>query len=490
MFSLPLHRIYMKNTKNNPLKLQVRFTFIALLLLLLSVTMFNTSCKKTAFFSKGNLAFSKDTVVFDTVFTTIGSTTQQLKIYNRESNTVLIEEVELMGGSSSPFRVNLDGLQGTNFANLELESKDSLFMFVEVTLDPNGGTLPLVVEDSIRFRTNGKDQYVILAAWGQDMYYHYSDLDGPSTDLDKNEGTWDNDKPHVIYGAAFVDEGKHLIIPGGTKIYMHKNSFLYVYKGKLDIQGTLGNEVVIQGDRLESSYDDVSGQYYGVYFNQAESSTIDYAIIKNGTTGIHIEKDGPNGSNPTVKVTNTIIQNHARYGIMSFAGGKVDATNCVITNNGFHAFINLAGAGFNFNFCTFGGYATGQTQLPCIGISDFYTDGDGNTLVANINGTFTNCVMYGNQEGEMAFNLDNIGTNTFSVKNCAIKMNPQGTDPMYEQSTMVWNQNPLFKNPGEFDYEIESNSPLINKGLLDIFVQQDIKGKTRPATPTIGAYEP
>src|SRR5690606_40056225 len=103
-------------------------------------------------FSKGNLAFSKDTVVFDTVFTTIGSTTQQLKIYNKESKTILIEEVELMRGSSSPYRINPDGLLGTQLAGIELEGKDSLFLFLEVTLNPHGVSNPSVIEDSIRFR--------------------------------------------------------------------------------------------------------------------------------------------------------------------------------------------------------------------------------------------------------------------------------------------------------------------------------------------------
>lgn len=469
---------------------QLKYTLLLLTSVLFTVLSLNTSCKKTLLFSKGNLAFSKDTVVFDTIFTTIGSTTQQLKIYNREPNTVLISEVELMGGSSSPFRINLDGLQGTVFSQIELESGDSLFTFVEVTLNPNGGNLPMVIEDSIRFRTNGKDQYVILAAWGQDIYYHYSNLSGPASEWDLNEGIWPNDKPHLIYGAAFVDEDKQLTIQAGTKIYMHKNSFLYVYKGTLNIEGTLDNEVIIQGDRLESNYADVNGQYYGVYFNEAKTSTIEYAIIKNGISGIHIERDGNNGTNPTVILKNTILQNHARYGIMNFAGGKVQAENCVITNNGFHAFINLAGAGFHFNHCTFGGYATGQTQLPCVGISDFYNDGSGNVLVTDINGTFINCVIYGNQEGELAFNLDNNGTNTFSVKNCAIKMNPQGTEPFYEQSTMVWNQNPVFKNPAEFDYDIWSTSSLIDKGITTIpIVDKDIKGNFRVGAPDIGAYE-
>jgi hypothetical protein len=130
------------------------------------------SCKKNNLLSKKNLEFSVDTLVFDTVFTTIGSTTKQFKIYNKESKTVQIDQIELMGGQNSPFRMNVDGNMGTSMSNLRIEGKDSLFVFVEVTLDINSQTLPMIVEDSIRFRTNGKDQYVKLAVCGQDMYFH------------------------------------------------------------------------------------------------------------------------------------------------------------------------------------------------------------------------------------------------------------------------------------------------------------------------------
>jgi hypothetical protein len=465
----------------------MKYTFIMLFTVLITVLALNSSCKKTLIFSKGNLAFSKDTVVFDTVFTTIGSTTQQFKIYNKESNTIVISEVQLMGGNSSPFRINLDGLQGTHFSEIELEGGDSLFAFVEVTLNPNGSNLPMVIEDSIRFKTNGKDQYVILAAWGQDIYYHYSNLSGDASGWNLNEGVWPNDKPHLIYGAAFVDEGKQLTIQEKTQIYMHKNSFLYVYKGTLNIEGTLGNEVVIQGDRLESNYKDVSGQFYGVYFNEAKTSTIEYTIIKNGTTGIHIEKDGNNGANPTVILKNTIIQNNARYGIMNFAGGKVTAENCVFSKNEFHAFINLAGSGFDFNHCTFTGYATGKTQLPAIGISDFYSSTGNPTLVTDVNGTIRNCVIYGNQENEIAFNLDNVGTNTFSISHSLIKLKEPGTNPPY--SNIIWNQDPLFKNSAEYDFTMWSTSPLIGAGVTTS-VTKDINGNLRDLiSPDIGAYE-
>lgn len=466
----------------------MKYASLLVILAALIITSLNTSCKKPLIYSKGNLAFSKDTVVFDTVFTTIGSTTQQLKIYNTANRTVLIDEVELMGGGNSPFRVNLDGLSGTNFSGIELEGGDSLFLFVEVTLDPNGGNLPMVVEDRIRFRTNGTDQFVQLAAWGQDVYYHYSVLSGNGP-VDVNSGTWPNDKPHLIYGAAFVDEGDQLTIPAGTQIYMHKNSFLYVYKGTLNIEGTLGNEVVIQGDRLESDYDDVSGQFYGVYLDSALSSTINYAIIKNGTTGIHIEGDGPNGSNPTVTVTNTIIENCARYGIMNFYGAAVKAENCLIYKNGFHAFINLAGRGFEFNHCHLLGYGTGDEQLPAIGISDFYTSSAG-TATIDVNGIIRNSVIYGNQESEIAFNLDNNGSNTFEVRNCLIKRDPAGTDPFYV-GNMLWNLDPQFKDIAENDFEFWSASPL--QGAADSSFPTtsgtDIKGIVRGGQPDIGAYE-
>ena len=71
------------------------------------------SCNKMKGFSKENLSFSVDTVVFDTVFTTVGSTTKQFKIYNPSSKSIQIDEIELMGGEQSPFRLNVDGIQGT-----------------------------------------------------------------------------------------------------------------------------------------------------------------------------------------------------------------------------------------------------------------------------------------------------------------------------------------------------------------------------------------
>jgi hypothetical protein len=462
--------------------------FIYLATLSIVVISFS-SCKKPLVLSKGNLSFSVDTVVFDTVFTTIGSTTKQFKIYNTSNKTVQIDEIELMGGSSSPFRINIDGLSGTSVSDLTLEGKDSLYAFVEVTLDINGGNLPLIVEDSIRFRTNGKDQYVKLAVWGQDMYYHYSNIKDGVFDL--NEGTWANDKPHVVYGAAFVDSAKTLTIPEDTHIYMHKNAILYNYKGTLNIVGSLDHEVIIQGDRLESDYSDVSGQYYGIYFQEARPSSINYAIIKNGTSGIHLYSKDPSFSNYTLTVTNTKIYNNARYGIFMFAGSRVKAENCVIAKNGTHALLVLQGGDFFFNFCDLIGFGDGTTSTPAVGISNFYIDYSLNTtFLSDINeGKIYNSVIYGAETGEIAFDTIAGGALNFDIRNCLIKRTPIATDNFYQ--SIFWNNNPLFADVYAYDFNFQAGSVLNNNAdaLIAPFLPLDIKGTARSATPDIGAYE-
>lgn len=419
------------------------------------------SCKKNKGNSNGNLEFSKDTLVFDTVFTTIGSTTHQFKIYNPDNKEITIDEVELMGGSASPFRMNLDGLSGTDFSNIKLKGGDSLFCFVEVTLNINGQNLPMIVEDSIRFQTNGEDQYVKLAVWGQDMYYHYSNFQ--SGELDTNEGTWPNDKPHVIYGAAIIDSAKTLNIPAGTEIYMHKNSILYNYKGTLNINGEKDNEVIIQGDRLEAEYDDVAGQYYGVYFHQSRPSTVNYAIIKNATAGIHVYGKDESFSGPNVTVTNTKISNAASYGVFLFDGPEFVAENTLVHSNGVHAVIVLQGADFVFTHCDLLGYGGGDYTSPAVGIRNYYTDASGITTVGQISqGEFRNCVVYGYGEDQLAFDTLQPGGVDINIafRKCLVKtsININGSNLF---DNCIRNQEPLFSSVGSKNFNFtNTNSPM------------------------------
>jgi hypothetical protein len=445
-----------------------------------------TSCKKPFKFSKENLNFSTDTIVFDTVFTTIGSTTKRLKIYNPSNSTLKIDEIELVGGSASPFRINVDGEKGTYHANLEMEKGDSLFIFVEVTLSVNNGNLPFIVEDRIRFKTNGKDQFVQLAVWGQDAYFHYSDA---------NSGIWPNDKPHVIYGYAAIDSAQTLTIQQDTKIYLHKDAILYNYKGTLNINGTHGHEVVFEGDRLESYYQDQSGQYYGIYFYEARPSKISYAIIKNGTSGIHLFSEDPSNTSYTLQIDNTVIYNNARYGIFIYSGAKVKAENCLIYKNQAYALFVLEGGDFNFNYCNLLGYAS-TDQIPAVGISNFYKNSDGVLTHKSINeGTITNSIITGNQATELAIVTQNPGgiyNLVFNITNCLIKSEEIPTASYFNPTTIKWNQNPGFADLNEDDYHISSSSPLngaANAFYFSPIVFRDLDNKVRTNPEDIGVYE-
>ncbi|NBR15802.1 MAG: right-handed parallel beta-helix repeat-containing protein [Crocinitomicaceae bacterium] len=350
---------------------------------------------------------------------------------------------------------------------------------MEVTLNINSQNLPMIVEDSIRFRTNGVDQYVKLAVWGQDAYFHYKDL---------NEGTWANDKPHVIYGYAAVDSAKTLNIPAGTQVHLHKNAIFYVYKSTLNIQGTLGNEVVFQGDRLEADYDDVAGQYYGIYFQEAKPSTIDYAILKNGTAGVHLYSKDAQSSGYTLTMTNTLIQNQARYGIFIYSGAKVKAENCIIAKNGTHALLVLEGGDFNFNHCDILGY--GSSSSPAVGISNYFTNSATNTTnVGSINeGKLYNCILTGNLTTELAIDTLLLAgvTLDFDFRNCLIKSEEIQTDAFYQN--ILWNNAPLFTDPSIFDFTFSPNSVLNGNGFITSVIT-DIFGNPRSNPPDIGAIE-
>lgn len=444
-----------------------------------------TSCKKKQLFSTGNLRFSTDTLVFDTVFTTIGSVTKIIKIYNPQSKTIKINEVQLMGGSNSPFKLNLDGLQGYSFSDLELTKGDSLYCFVEVKLSINGQNLPLIVEDSIRFRTNGTDQYVKLAVWGQDMYYHYSNTGMGIFDF--NEGTWPNDKPHVIYGAAFVDSAKTLNIIGGTKIHLHKNSMLWNYKGTLNIDGDYNNKVEIMGDRLESFYSDVPGQYYGIYFHEARPSMVDNLILKNATAGIHVYSRDANYSQNTLTISNTEIYNCASYGLFLFSGPKVYGENLIVHSCGVHALLVIQGATFTFNNSNFLGYGTGDGSTPAVGLSNKYSTAQG-TFVSDIPlGDFNNCVIYGNTDEQLAFDTlkPNGVTINFHFRNCVIRR--ANFNAGYFSSCLA--SDPLFNSTSTKDFTFSSGSSLNNNGNPSYSPPLDIVAYPRNNPPDIGAFE-
>ncbi|MDE5997305.1 MAG: hypothetical protein K2G77_03730, partial [Muribaculaceae bacterium] len=82
------------------------------------------------------LTFSTDTLSFDTVFTDLGTPTARLKVYNRASKSINISSIR-MRNDDGVFSMNVDGVSGKVFENVEIRANDSIFVFVECQIEEN-----------------------------------------------------------------------------------------------------------------------------------------------------------------------------------------------------------------------------------------------------------------------------------------------------------------------------------------------------------------
>ena len=93
-----------------------------------------TSCVKEDDYLSNlvDIKFSTDTLKFDTVFTTLGSTTKQVRVYNTSDYPVKFDRVTLKNGADSRFRINADGDTSMIIRDLEIAANDSIFIFIRV----------------------------------------------------------------------------------------------------------------------------------------------------------------------------------------------------------------------------------------------------------------------------------------------------------------------------------------------------------------------
>ena len=141
--------------------------------LLLTATILFISCTKDSFITSpaALIGLSDDTLHFDTVFTSVGSVTQSLKIFNLNDQNLRLSKIELMGSASSPFSINVNGEPGESFSNIDIAANDSIYVFVSVHIDPNQQNMPFIVRDSIRISYNGNDVFVQLDAYGRNAHF-------------------------------------------------------------------------------------------------------------------------------------------------------------------------------------------------------------------------------------------------------------------------------------------------------------------------------
>ncbi len=456
-------------------------------LLVILVLLLLSSCTKNSFITSKDaaVAFSADTLRFDTVFVTTGSVTQSVKIINPNSQKLRLTDIRLMGGVQSYFSINIDGSPGPELNNIDLDAGDSLYIFVAVQINPNAGSLPFIVSDSIQVAFNGNQRYIQLQAWGQNAHFLRNQV------LSGNV-VWSTTLPYVIQGGLQIDTGATLTIPAGCRVYFHADAPLLV-DGSLQVNGTDSLRVLFTGDRLDVPYNGYPGSWPGIYFRGASNNDLlQYAVVENADEAVVVSA-APAGTVPKVVLQQCIVNNSYDAGILGL-DGSIQAVNCLISNCGQN--LVLGGGGYyDFSQCTavsFSNIYIAHTQ-PVLAVSDEILDGAA-IFTGPVQANFVNCIFwgnYGNVSDEVIVSQQT--SNSFSVgfSNCLWKL--QDALSGVTVTNMILNKDPLFDsvNTGAnyYNFHLQANSPAIGVG-ASAGVLVDLDGGMRPVNaPDLGCYQ-
>jgi hypothetical protein len=455
----------------------------------------STRCQKPETGDNATLSFSTTTLTFDTVFTTLNSSVRRLVVYNPHRFEIKTL-IGLAGGKQSRYNVNVDGeplpLEGNK--EFTILPRDSIFIFVKVNIAPGSQNLPFLITDSLIFKTGTVVQDIDLLAYGQDAYFHVAD---PSTGYcivaRENETTcWQNDKPHVIYGAAVVDSMGTLLVNPGTRVYLHQNGRLWVYRyGSLQVNGTADDPVRFQGDRLEHGFENDYAQWDRIWINESpRNNYIHYAVIQNAFVGIQVEPLFEVISNEN-RIENTIIKHCAHTGLIGRAANVV-VLNSLISRCGV-ANVQLCAGNFLLNHVTIGKYySSGTNSGPAMLLSNYYeyAQVEGNNVVyqtisGNTSVSVLNSIIYGYNGNELVVQKKDNVSMEWNFECCLLKKENEDAGHFVQ---CLFNKDPLFADLSKEDYTLKAGSPLIGKG-KSTNLTTDLNGKTRKSPPDIGAFE-
>jgi hypothetical protein len=426
----------------------------------------------------GRIAFSADTVSFDTVFSGAGSATLEFRAVNPGKDPLLINHIWLGGGEASPFSLNINGSPAEQAEDLVLASGDSIFVFVIVTIDPTGEDNPMAVLDSVNFRSGSYVGKVILEAWGQDIWLVDGDI--------LSDVTWSEGKPYVISGSLFVDTLATLTLDPGTRVYFHHDAGLTV-AGSLQAAGTADKPVLFATDRLEDVYYDVPGRWKGISFlGSSNDNYMSFAEVRNAIIALTLT--GSTNSMPDLNLNSVSIMHNTVASLVA-RNAELFAVNSVFAHSGFSTLSLAEGGRYDFVHCTMvNRWEYGFRSEPVMFISP------GTGVLPDV--SVVNSVIYGTLADEIDILATPAGAAAvFRADSSMIRVDTVNSD-WYSSSLfrdVITTGEAGFIDESGFDFRPDTLSPLLDiAGKTEMALwPYDIRNKPRPTGkgPDIGAYE-
>ena len=481
--------------------------------------------------SSGALEFSADTVKFDTVFTTLGTVTKRLWVYNRNTKAVNIDLINLDQPEASPYTLIINGNQQQTARNVYVRGQDSLLILVRAKLPDNGTNANpknLVVQEPLHFVTNGNAQQVLLRSFGQNIFLHQDE------NLPCN-AVWTNDRPHVLYGTVVVPTGCTLTIKPGTRIYAHAGAALLV-NGSLRVNEPTdfaptdtvkaGNRNIVRftGDRQEAEYVTAPGQWTGIILSLgSHDNLLRYAQVQNAAVGILLANISDSPTRPDVQVESCVIRyisgsNVSFAGVASSLGlpgagilnigGDAAVQNTLFSDCYEYAVLNVGGA-LALNFCTIANYPSlpGPRKTQSLTMTNRLdvSDNAGTHTITYTQPALTvrNSIVWGSTDEELFFDNADAYRSAIQVQHSLLRTKtysaatdaagkPGLANPTYGN---ILNQDPLFVRPAaggtNDDYRLTEKSLAWHlPNPVGTVPAADLLHLPRSqTTPSLGAYE-
>lgn len=441
-----------------------------------------SSCRKDEQITNdpnARLSFSNESILFDTIFTSIGSSVKRIKILNNNNKALNISEIKLAGGNSSAFSINLNGQNSYNKTNLIIKGNDSINVFVRVTINPDARNQPFLVQDSIILTTNGNKQTIKLLAYGQNAIFINNSNITTNT-------YWTNNLPYIINGSVNIKNGSTLTIKPGAKIYFHKDAVMNV-EGDLNALGTFEEPIEFCSDRLETIYSNEPGQWKGIYLKAMGSGIIKNAVIKNASVGITSDSLSST-SNPKLILSNNIIKNMQVAAYMGYHSELV-AFNNLIYNCGNYLIYAVGGGNYNLKQNTFAGFNPNfPRKTAALFFSDYLSAKAFNKMQLDL----TNNIIWGTLNNELDIEKKSTAITQSNFINNLIKT----TSTSYNTNGNIINIDPLFASSLAENFMIFDASPAVKKGVnltgdvyFNQYLNKDLQNKPRIFPSSLGCYE-
>lgn len=421
------------------------------------------------------ITFSSDTVSFDTLLTDTRSATRRLTVYNENNASILVSNISLGKAERSDYSIIISGQEGTSQPNERILPGDSLLILVEVNIGPRNQNLPYLVKDSVIFDWNGNTAHVKLVSWGQDGNRVQNQA--------LCDVTWTNERPYVVSDTVLIQPNCTLTIEAGASVFFENDAVMFI-QGSLKAIGDSANHIIFRNARFDGVYDQVPGQWNGIYFLEGSSNNeVAFAEIFNAQVGLRVGTPDEDKV-PDLLVNNTAIYNMSQAGILGFTS-DIEATNCLIFNCGTFLVGNLAGGNYTYRHCTFSSEPSFfVNEDPSVQFSDNIVISDTELLTADLNVELTNNIIWGNSDEELLINNGGGANVTANLTTNIIK---SGVEIDNNFTSQAFNF-PGFKGLFSFDFSLDTLAFAKDIG-TSIGVAHDFLDAPRDQMPDIGAFE-